>query len=92
MCYFCGHKFDGDKVYRSTVCTQCGHELRSCVNCRFYDSGAHWECRETISEAVADKENANFCEFFSYEDKAGHNSGSDKAKAARNAFLRLFGD
>ena len=90
MCYFCGQPFTGDKVYRSTTCTKCGKDLHSCLNCRFYDKGSQWDCRESISEGVSDKERANFCDYFEYADKAA--SGADKkAQDAKSQLAKLFG-
>lgn len=90
MCYFCGFKFSGDKVYRDTSCEKCGKDMKVCLNCRFYDEGSHWSCRESISEEVADKEKANFCEFFEYIDRAG-GSLKKKSDKAKDELKKLFG-
>ena len=37
----------------------------SLKNCKFYVPGAHYDCHETIEEAVTDKAHRNFCDFFS---------------------------
>ena len=93
-CYFCGAEASEDKIYRNTLCI-CGKELRICLNCKFYSPGSHWDCNETISEAVRDKERANFCDWFSMADSSkqkvlgeGHKT---KAKNARSDFDKLFG-
>ncbi|MDR1317970.1 MAG: hypothetical protein LBK13_13975 [Spirochaetales bacterium] len=81
-------------MFRATLCASCGKELRICLNCAFYLPGSHWDCRENISDAVADKERANFCEWFSPADSAQQNvqvSAQTKAKNARNEFEKLFG-
>jgi predicted RNA-binding Zn-ribbon protein involved in translation (DUF1610 family) len=92
VCYFCGNDFPEDyKVYKSSECPSCGKDVKVCRNCRFYSIGAKWDCRETISEAVIDKEHANFCEYF----KIGNTTGGklkDKADNARSAFDNLFGN
>ena len=95
-CFSCGHQFEETlKPFRSTVCPSCGADVRVCKNCRFYDPKAHWECRETVPEAVKDKERANFCDYF----KLGENpitptagSGNEARKEARSAFDSLFSD
>ena len=91
MSYFCGQTFDGDKVYRTTTCSKCGRDLHSCLNCRFYDKGSQWDCRESISEGVFDKEKANFCDYFEYAEKAG-SLCSKKAQDAKSQLAKLFGD
>ena len=91
-CFFCGAGAGNDKIYRNTLCAKCGKDLRICRNCKFYSPGSQWDCRETISEAVRDKESANFCDWFSAaDDSAGANGKNTKAQNARNAFDKLFG-
>ena len=63
--------------------------MHVCRNCRFYSPGAHYDCRETVEELVADKEKANFCAAFSL--RTDFASGDDKAAKAREAFNSLFG-
>jgi hypothetical protein len=92
MCCFCGTRY-GDRIYRNTQCPECGKELKICLNCRFYDPGAHWECRETIPEPVRDKERANFCDYFSYVLRnTGEEKDREKQTKARADFDSLFGD
>ena len=92
MCYFCGQPFTGDKEYRDTTCSKCGKDLHSCLNCRFYSKGSYWDCRESITEAVTEKESANFCEFFEYADKAASAKDQKKAQDAKSQLAKLFGD
>jgi len=84
---------------RSLPCTLCGKDLRSCRNCRFCLPGARGDCSEVNAESVADKERANFCDWFSLDPKyrgetAGQKNEMEKAKtqtsAARTAFDNLF--
>ena len=91
MCYFCGQPFTGDKVYRSTTCTKCGKDLHSCLNCRFYSKGSYRDCRESISEAVTEKESANFCDYFEYADKDASSKDQKKAQDAKSQLAKLFG-
>jgi len=95
-CYFCGTTID-TPVYRSSLCPVCGKDLRICLNCSFYSPGSHWDCRETIGEAVKDKERANFCDFF----RLGSRGRGDTKKTGpddklpddnRKAFDKLFGE
>ena len=92
MCYVCGQPFTGDKVYRSTTCTKCGKDLHSCLNCRFYSKGSYRDCRESISEAVTEKESANFCDYFEYADKDASSKDQKKAQDAKSQLAKLFGD
>jgi len=96
-CYYCGAIIDG-KVYRSSVCPECGRDLKTCVNCTFYSPGSHWDCRETISDPVREKEQANFCDFFRLsagsrkDDRTRSDGGGVEDPDHRKAFDKLFGD
>jgi hypothetical protein len=93
-CHFCGTEVQEEKIFRSSLCGSCGRELKICLNCKFYTPGAHWDCRETIAEAVGDKERANFCDYFSPADFGSAKTDPSSQKEARNArtqFDKLFG-
>ena len=91
MCYFCGEKTEGP-VYRNSLCPSCGRDLKICLNCKFYDPGAHWDCRETISEPVRDKDRANFCDYFVLIHRVKSVDSSDTTPKARDLFNNLFDD
>lgn len=93
-CYNCGGELPADMpIYRSSTCPSCGKEVKVCLNCRFYEPGAHWDCRETVNELVVEKDRANFCEFFAVATANRLKTGSTKAtKQARSNFDRLFGN
>jgi len=97
MCWYCGSPInDPEPIGRSLRCQDCGKDLRSCKNCRFFQSGSRGDCRETSAEPQADKERANFCDWFSLDKKfrvQSNGQKADKAKAddaSRTAFDNLF--
>ncbi|MDR1785090.1 MAG: hypothetical protein LBR23_01305 [Spirochaetaceae bacterium] len=95
MCWKCGTAGDfPPPVSRSEVCPRCGADIRSCRNCTFFLPGAHYDCKETVDEPVADKERANFCGFFSYDPLAGKGAAQagllGKAEKAASDFNALF--
>jgi len=90
-CYNCGKEFEV-KVYRNTECPSCGKDAKVCLNCRFYSPGSHWECSESIREAVREKDRANFCDFFELGSNFRESKGKDKVDTAKKAFESLFGD
>lgn len=97
MCWKCKKPIDiSERIYRNSTCGFCGADLHSCRNCKFYDVGSHYDCRENISDLVKEKESANFCEWFSAKsDFAGGALASgegDKAVQAREQFSALFGE
>jgi hypothetical protein len=77
-----------DKVVRQDICTSCNKDLRCCKNCRFWDPGAHNQCRENLTEYVPDREKANFCASFEMRTQALERS-SDVA-AAKSKLEDLF--
>jgi len=91
-CANCGSKY-APPVYRTTLCQECGKELKTCRNCRHFSPGEAHDCHETVSEPVLDKDRANFCDWFSPAADAG--SGKDTGDGnnnARQAFDKLFGN
>jgi len=56
--------FVASRVGRQTECPQCGCELRACIHCRHHDESVAKACKEPFADVPADKEGANFCEYF----------------------------
>jgi hypothetical protein len=95
VCVFCRQELpDTLEVYRNTLCPRCTRELKVCRHCEFYSPGAHWDCRESIPEAVRDKERANFCDYFRYRQSGAgaDNPARKKTASSQDQFKRLFGD
>lgn len=96
MCWYCGSPVtDPEPLGRSLRCQNCGKDLRACKNCRFFLPGARGSCRETSAEPQAEKERANFCDWFSLDAKyrtqtQGETKHKEKADESRNAFNNLF--
>jgi hypothetical protein len=64
-CWHCGATVEiKERVGFRECCPGCDRALHVCLNCGFYDPTYHNQCREPIAELVADKERANFCEYF----------------------------
>ena len=77
------------------TCAQCGADLHTCGNCRFFDTTTLWECRENIPVRVVGKHAKNECTFF--QPKIVKDLAADKGKQphdaendARKAFDALF--
>jgi hypothetical protein len=77
-----------DKVVREDTCPGCDKDLRCCKNCRFWDPGAHNQCRENLTEYVPDREKANFCA--SFEIRVGQPGESDEAARAKARLEAMF--
>ncbi len=91
MCRKCGKPITAQSIFRSSTCDFCGADLHSCVNCRFYAPGSHYDCHETNVELVQDKEKSNFCDYFAVAViQGGGATQQDTAAKARDAFAALF--
>src|SRR6266853_1800995 len=77
-------------IPRDSVCPNCGHDVRACVNCRHYDPRYHNSCRETEAEPVEDRHRRNFCEYFEPSDEPWKAGGTTAADQARAKLDRLF--
>ena len=85
-------------------CLKCKADLRSCKNCRHFDTAAQFECTQPIPERITKKDLRNRCEFFmartsierETRDSGGSGGGNNasqptiKPSDARNAFDNLF--
>jgi hypothetical protein len=92
-CYFCGTELPhGERIYRTTLCSNCGKPIKICLNCEFYDPTANYECREDIGEPVREKDTANFCEYFSARPANRKKPGEVKRTNAADVFRNLFPD
>jgi hypothetical protein len=84
-----------DELTFDDVCGQCGADLHTCGNCRFFDTTTLWECRENITARVVGKQVKNECP--SFAQKIVRDLAADKVRQpqtpddARKAFDALFG-
>jgi hypothetical protein len=64
-CWQCGAEWPFSRPPgRSETCEKCGADLKVCLNCASYDKTVAYECRDRRADEIADKDRANFCEFF----------------------------
>jgi len=88
----------------SAKCPKCQFELHCCKQCRFFDTGAQFECTQPIKERISPKDARNNCTFYEFrmtveKDTAptsyAQNSNSSapappRSNDARQAFEDLF--
>jgi hypothetical protein len=92
VCHRCAQDIGGaERIGRRDTCLHCGADLHCCLNCTFYDSAYHNQCREPQAERQVDKLAGNFCEYFSF--RIGRRSPADTAQkeSARARLAALFG-
>ncbi|MBN1524751.1 MAG: hypothetical protein JW904_09720 [Spirochaetales bacterium] len=82
------------QIVKSSSCPFCRADLKTCTNCVFYKPGSHWDCAETISEPVREKDKSNFCDFFRYNKNRKPETSADAHTTvdARDNFSKLFGN
>ncbi len=87
-CFHCQATIQSSSILFRETCETCASDLHVCRNCKFYDAGAHHECRESSAEYVKDKEKNNRCEYFKLSDSttADKNSPADANKALDDLF------
>ena len=77
-------------VERDGRCNRCGVDLHSCINCMSFDTGARWECTQTLTARVSPKDERNQCEFFAPRTTIERQTGTAGPTSARQAFDDLF--
>ena len=89
-CVFCQKEVGlAEKPGRSEECPHCGRDLHCCYQCRFYDVKAHHECREPQADFVAEKDKANFCDYFVFDPQIKvQTEDKEKARAKLEALFR----
>ena len=61
-CHVCGRSVQEPGVIApETGCPHCNAPLHCCRICKHFDTGARWQCRAEITEAVDAKSKANRC-------------------------------
>jgi|SRR5438128_7574788 len=88
------------EINLESQCPKCKADLRSCKNCRHFDTAARFECTQEIPVRITKKDLRNNCEFFmartsierETRDSGGGTSGGPTIKPsdARSAFDNLF--
>lgn len=88
------------EIRYESQCAKCKGDLRSCKNCRHFDTSAQFECTQPIPERITKKDLRNNCEFFmtrtSIERETRDSGGASVVVSpvnpsdARNAFDNLF--
>ena len=48
------------------ICPKCSFELHCCKQCRFFDSGAQFECTQPVQARVTPKDTRNDCKLYEF--------------------------
>jgi hypothetical protein len=91
-CRACHEKNDPE-VALAALCVKCRAPLHACAQCRHFDGGAPFQCRQPIPAAIPAKSRANECALYEPAvtlDLTGRKA-ADTPDQARSAFDALFG-
>lgn len=77
---------------RREECAACGADQHVCRLCSNYDSQISNQCKEDRALDVADKERANFCDYFEPKSGAFKEENLDLQRDARAKLAELFGE
>ena len=93
-CYRCGHSLDAlpFPLGRRDLCLGCSAELHVCRMCRMYAPAEPEECAEEDAVHVADKERANFCDYFKPSPAAFSGEFLEAQTRAKAELAALFGE
>lgn len=85
------------KILFDSTCPKCSADLRTCKNCRHFDTGTRFECTQTIEERVVRKDLRNTCTKFEAKTsveretrEAATPASVGKSSDPRSAFEALF--
>jgi ribosome-binding protein aMBF1 (putative translation factor) len=79
---------------RTESCHQCGADLKVCLNCVSYEPRVAHQCRDRRADPVAEKQMANFCEYFDFVRRTWvpRTQVDAREEKARENLKKLFGD
>lgn len=93
-CFRCGASLTALSLplSRRDQCPDCTADLHVCKMCVYFDAAVPRQCREDGAEDVAEKERANFCDWFRPSASAFDPTKKSEADAAKDALAALFSD
>jgi ribosomal protein S27E len=90
-CRGCGHELTVALAWSPDGrCARCGADLHTCAQCVSFDTGASFECRQTIPVRISPKDVRNTCTLFEPRTTVERETRSAPAASARSAFDDLF--
>jgi hypothetical protein len=89
-CYKCSEKLVFEtKIGRRDLCPNCHAYLHCCKNCAYWDPSVHNQCTENRSEFIREREEGNFCLYFTF--KESPEEAVNEAQVAKDKLAKLFG-
>lgn len=94
QCWHCGTEIKGILLpfSRFEECASCNSDLHTCKACKYYAPSLSSSCNEDRADFVLEKDQANFCDFFTPHPKPFNSADKLKEHDARAKLAELFGD
>lgn len=77
-------------INADSSCPNCRADLHTCRQCTYFDPGARFQCRKTITVRIVNKNARNTCELFAARTVVERETSSGAPTDARQAFAKLF--
>jgi hypothetical protein len=94
-CHHCGWEWTlAVDPGRGDRCHRCFADLKVCLNCIHYNRSVAHECVERRADPVADKDTANYCEYFEFIRRKFQTPTQENSREsqARDQLKKLLGD
>ena len=90
-CARCGNELSVATAWsQDATCARCGSDLHACAQCANFDTGAPFECQQTIPTRVSPKDVRNACTLYEPRTTVERETKSQAPTSARKAFDDLF--
>ena len=90
-CARCGNELVAATAWSADgACNRCGGDLHTCAQCVHFDTGATFECQQTIPARVSPKDARNTCVHYEPRTTVERETKSTAPTSARKAFDDLF--
>lgn len=94
ICWHCGKPLEALilPMSRREECAACGADQHVCKMCVFFNSAGRGDCQEDRAEWIADRQRANFCDYFKPAIGLDNRSTISANEQALAELAELFGD
>ena len=93
VCWNCGKSISDVPIpiSRHSQCSHCFNELHCCRLCKHYDPERSTYCFEERADTPVQKENANFCDYFTPKPNVFTQGNAQKSLNSKAQLESLFG-
>jgi hypothetical protein len=90
-CARCGYELTTATAWSPDgTCTKCGADLHTCAQCVHFDTGATYECQQSVPIRISPKDVKNVCPLYEPRTTVERETKTTAPTSARSAFDDLF--